>query len=898
MIKVRTGGRLLGLIVSAMAISSCGGGSGGAVSSPNPTFKSCSDGAIAAVDSMIGDISGTITIENCTRVDSDTADDIRLRLAAPNNTYNSAQSLPNPSITGGYVSATDGNYAPVGGQTFSFPADPIDLFSVGLYKGDRVVLQMFRSDRSTSAPEVSLSIRDNSNTDVCGTGCSGSPPLAATVTRPTGQYTVAVNNSGGPARYVLTITPSATATSNLSAGYDQVDFVPDEAIVRMAATTSLAQSLQASGLAQALSVSSARPLGQNFWQLSRVPANLARPLSGSVRQQAQVDTLSWIRSLSKQSGVGLAEPNYLYHAQQITPDNDPLYARQWHYPLINLPLAWQLVPGGGSGVGVAVMDTGLFSMTPDTYGNWHPDLDANVIGPKSGRILDYVTGDLDIDNSPGIRDDNPADPGDGKPQASSFHGTHVAGTIAALDNTIGGLGVAPSSTLIPVRVLGRNGTGSGADLIAALNWAATQPDIDVINLSLGGLGPSTALKNAVDAVYNQGQGKLIVAAAGNQGTDSLTYPAAYSNVVGVGAVDGAAKRASYSNFGGSVDLVAPGGDASRDANLDGNADVVISTWGDDSSGSFVPTYAGLQGTSMAAPHVTGVYALMKSVEPTLTPAGFFTLLKNGSLTDNVGNPAEYGEGLINAAKAVSAAQSGTIETVLGVSPTALQFRQESVSQSLSLTVYTQSGYATLTDITKPDWLSLDSVSPAEIQSSGRVSATLVPGALAQNVRYQGAIVITYNTDSQTGRTLTVPVTAQIGEQLKAQDAGRHYVLLVSADSQRTTVKQQVVEAKGGHYTFRFDAVTPGSYFLVAGSDADNNGYICENGEACAEYPVNGLPESITVSDQPHTGLVINTSFRRPTVTSMGLPRTGFHGYRLLSPSDTNSAPLHRLRSQP
>ncbi|MDX1801878.1 MAG: hypothetical protein R3303_13165, partial [Marinobacter sp.] len=289
----------------------------------------------------------------------------------------------------------------------------------------------------------------------------------------------------------------------------------------------------------------------------------------------------------------------------------------------------------------------------------------------------------------------------------------------------------------------------------------------------------------------------------------------------------------------------------------------------------------------------------------LTPSGFFTLLKNGDLTDPVGAASEYGAGLINAVKAINAAQ-GAIPTTLVVSPSALQFRQEFVSETLALTEYAASdpkplsdaSESTLTAVSMPDWLSLDPADAAGIQSSGSVSATLVPGKLTDGERYQGNIVLTYDTNAQAGRTLTVPVTARLGEQPEARNAGRHYVLLVSADANRDTLAQQVVDAQNGQYSFRFASVDPGSYFLVAGTDSDNNGYICENGEACAEYPVNGLPETITVSDQPQTGLVINTSFRRPTVASMGLPRSGFHGYRLLSPADAGKAPMHRLRSQP
>ena len=335
------------------------------------------------------------------------------------------------------------------------------------------------------------------------------------------------------------------------------------------------------------------------------------------------------------------------------------------------------------------MDTGLFTSTPQTYGGWHLDLDANVVPFNSNRILDYVSAEVDIDpqfNDPLGYDNNPADPGDGKPQSSNFHGTHVAGIVAALANGEGVDGVAPNVTLWPVRVLGRDGAGTLDDLVAAMNWAATNPDIDVINLSLGGVGPSTVLEAAINRADSNG--KLVVAAAGNQGTDELTYPAAFERVIGVGAVDAGKVRASYSNFGGSVDLVAPGGDATRDANLDGNADLVISTWGVDDGGEFIRSYAGLQGTSMAAPHVAGIYALMKAANSeTVSPSNFRAWLAAGLLTESVGSSVEYGAGLMNALKSVDAALEGSVSTIVLPSPSALEFDIARFSRDLDFSVY-------------------------------------------------------------------------------------------------------------------------------------------------------------------------------------------------------------------
>jgi serine protease len=144
------------------------------------------------------------------------------------------------------------------------------------------------------------------------------------------------------------------------------------------------------------------------------------------------------------------------------------------------------------------------------------------------------------------------------------------------------------------------------------------------------------------------------------------------------------------------------------------------------------------------------------------------------------------------------------------------------------------------------------------------------------------LVITYQADGAPAATLMIPVSLSLGSSSDERNAGRHYVLLVSADDERDTLEQAVVSASRGRYEFAFDEVEAGEYFLVAGSDMDNNGLICENGEACAEYPVNGLPEKIVIGEEPVGGVRLSTSFRRPTITSLGLPRVGFEGYRLRS----------------
>ncbi|MDL0432132.1 S8 family peptidase [Marinobacter sp. TBZ242] len=866
------------LMSCALLLSGCGGGSGGSSETPP-------------------DLAGMINIESGTRVDSDTSDDIRLGEAVDNGSPGSAQALPAGAIAGGYLSFSNGTYNSGTLESFDYFEDTTDLYVTDLSPGDRVAVQVFLSpDQSASVPDRTLRLlkQQDGNLVEQYSDTSSDNLQALMITLPdgaeSGSYLIEVSTSSGiPFRYVLTLADQASG-SVMNTRYTDPAFMVDEAIVSFEPVSG------GYGMAAAMAVAERRDLGRGAWLMRRDGARHPAAMSATQVQGAREDTLEWIRELRSQPGVAMAEPNYLYSSQQVSPDNDPLYDRQWNLPLARAPMAWQAAPKVGAGIGIAVMDTGMFSTTPTSGGNWHPDLNDNV-RLVSGQIMDYVSGDLDIDREDdGQRDTNPADPGDGKSRSSNFHGTHVAGIAAAVDNTIGIVGMTPSALIYPVRVLGRDGVGSSADLIAALNWASGRGEIDVINLSLGGLGPSDALKSAIDAAWDSGNGQLIVAAAGNQGTDEPTYPAAYANVIGVGAVDGSSERASYSNVGESVDVVAPGGDASRDANQDGVADVIVSTWGRDDSGAFEPSYAGLQGTSMAAPHVAGVYALMKGEAPTITPGEFRSLLRNGDLTEEVGPAFEYGAGLINALAAMDAALDGNFPITLGASPSALQFNSAVLSAELEFSAYPEGESVTITGATAgAGWLKLGEV-PADASMSLAVSVDT--SGLEDNNRYTTELVIAYDPQNGDPDTLTVPVSLRLGTSTDDRDAGRHYVLLVNADDKQDTIEQVVVSASGGEYRFAFDQVEPGEYFLVAGTDMDNNGLICENGEACAEYPVNGLPEKIVIGDKPISGVGLSTSFRRPTISALGLPRVGFEGYRLKSDSgeERGSEPVRSVES--
>jgi serine protease len=368
--------------------------------------------------------------------------------------------------------------------------------------------------------------------------------------------------------------------------------------------------------------------------------------------QARDATMAAAEALRQRADVEYAQPNYVLRILDQVPD-DPRFSEQWHYfnnglgagaspGGIGLPAAWE-ASTGDAGIVVSILDTGILPDHPDITGS------ANLVAGFD-MISDAGTG-----NDGDGRDGDPTDPGDAcGAQPDSWHGTHVAGTVGVgnTDNAVGVAGVNWNVSVQAVRVLGVCG-GTIADINDGIRWAAGLsvagvPDnltpARVISMSLGGRGacsssPSTqaAINDAVNA------GAAVVVAAGNEASDASGFiPASCDNVITVAASDYRGHLVGrYSNFGPSVEIMAPGGDVNRDDNEDGNPDGVLSM--------VRGGYAYYNGTSMSTPHVSGVLALWLASDPSLTPAQLLAELQAAALPrDATQCPRPCGAGLLSA----------------------------------------------------------------------------------------------------------------------------------------------------------------------------------------------------------------------------------------------------------
>jgi thermitase len=318
-----------------------------------------------------------------------------------------------------------------------------------------------------------------------------------------------------------------------------------------------------------------------------------------VQVPAGANVADFVAELKAQPGVQYAEPDTLVYTTVMP--TDPYAHIQWGLATIGAPSAWDVTEGAS--VKVAIVDSGVDLNHPDLVG-------------RIDTVYDY-----DFVNR------------DATAQDDDGHGTHVAGIIAAtLNNDIGIAGVANKCTILPVKVMNSVGTGTSSNVADGIRWAA-DCGAQVINLSLGAPTSSSAIDAAVQ--YAVSKDCVVVAASGNDGVNSVYYPAAGANVIGVGSTDSLDSRSGFSNYGPKVDISAPGS-------------FIFST---------LPGggYGYMSGTSMATPEVAGVVALIRAKNPTWNRTMVERQLLGTTLDLGVtGRDNYFGYGRVRADRAVGA----------------------------------------------------------------------------------------------------------------------------------------------------------------------------------------------------------------------------------------------------
>ncbi|CBL46011.1 peptidase S8 and S53 subtilisin kexin sedolisin [gamma proteobacterium HdN1] len=847
---------ILAGMISTLLLAGCGGGGGGGGKGGEAPDRGT--GGSKDAWSISGKISAAYGIE----ADWDTNDPT----SGNRSNDSTPQRINSVTTVHGFASAV-----PTGDTSgrFSQTPDKQDFFEVDLRRGQLIQLQVADWNHELPARKGDLDLVllevKGGNAEVVAASQLETEFEQISAPRD-GKYIVMVGAASGMSKYVLQITGvNGKAVQNTQG----MDFVPGEMIVKYRDRTPLASARlkTQSGESTLLSLShqdSSRPVLAKLGQpkrLARSLLNVSSKEAGFLEEWQKNNpenyqkflTLLAIKEMRNNPDVETVDPNYIREAMAIP--NDEFYSYQWHYPQIKLPQAWDLTTGkrNGKPVIVAVIDSGVVQEHEDLKNQLVPGFDFATEGSEPG-------------DSDGL-DDNPDD---SCGEAWGYHGTHVAGTIAAeTNNGTGVAGVAWGAKIMPLRVLGCLG-GSDYSTMQALRFAAGLPNdsgrvpaqkADVANLSLGGFGPNATFENEIPRL--RAAGLILVGSSGNNAQNpekcQVCYPASYNGFVSVGAVDMNKERSYYSTYNEFVDIAAPGGDASVDKNGDRFPDGVLSTVINEQGGRRLQDYAFYQGTSMAAPHVSGVFALMRAVNPGLTPDQVDAVIANGSIVDDLGprgRDDEYGHGLINALKAVQVAQQlaagggnnpapGNAAIVSNVSTIAFGSETNSARFTLS-----KQGQAALKlgriEVDAP-WLSVQA-NKVDANGFGEYTASVSRANLNPG-QYGAKISLT---DSNGARS-SIAVTLQVGS-LSNESTGlaTPWVFLLDADRDMDLVTYTDGKSVNGTWQYKLENIPNGQYFVLASSDVDFDDSYCDDGETCGSYPSFGNAQVIKVEGRDVT----------------------------------------------
>ena len=832
-----------------MLLLACGNGGG------------TSDDALNAANTYT--LSGTISIDTRANVDADV-----LNISSfieKNNEIASPQLLTSPVTLGGYLSGTEGEYT--AGSIKSYYKDTKDFYRVSLLEGQQINLSTFLASDGLDQINVAFKLYNaNDLSEIDGASLIYTRSSTQSLKAPhDGIFIIelsAEDEQSSPILYTLSLSPTQTidALVNNTILHKGARFVTGEVVVKFkdenTANNLKTANVLKSPMLNGHQLSYKKNIGKlaSLYKIDTKSSDINIQFEENIKGTPHAflldekwQTIQAIEALNKDSNVLFAEPNYLFEASALPVKvNDAEFRQQWGLAMIKAPAAWEAAIGEGTTI--AIIDTGI-----DTN---HLDL-INNINFVDG--YDFISDDRSANDNNAGPDDNPHDTG------TFLHGSHVAGIAAAQgNNQIGIAGVAYGASIMPLRVLGVDNKGANSDIANAILYAAKLPNssgqlpvnkADVINLSLGGADKPVLLESAINKAL--AQGVIVVAAAGNESSTNVHYPAAFEGVIAVGSINDKKKISSFSNYGSLIDVVAPGGTGLNSDLLDGFQDGILSTL-------FASEYTEYSGTSMSTPHVSAVAALMKSIYNDLTPNMFLDALQNGQLSDDLSYPDFYGNGLINAAKSVNwmleYVGEPLLTATLSAYPTQLGFIDANTESTLEIT-NPGTGQVIVDVSSEESWIEISDYDASSVDNDtglGKYRVKVDSSVLAPNTVNRGVISVQYSVNSTPEETVTIDV---FNSKTQTTDAtvGTLLVSLNRVDEVDTNlplIQFSLIEALKGNneYTYRFTNVPTGKYTINAGTNYDQDLSIQDLGEARGQYPVFSQAEIINVIDQNITNL--------------------------------------------
>jgi hypothetical protein len=764
-----------------------------------------------------------------------------------NNNVSGAQSILNPTVVSGYTGHSGDTY---------------DLFIVSTSSNMYVNLDVVDYASGTKDLDIYVYNSDGSERDF--SYVAGSTEENETINLPNGgTYIIQVYPVAGSSPYLLTVGQRLISSQASSA---HGDFAPNEILSYIPFGPRLTQSSRTEHIARLSTTEikkrisdlklpktvleytpALRKIGSEFLInkfKKRLDSDLNPVLKMSDKQKIYLSHWKAMQRLEEINPLANYELNYKIE-KMANFSADPLYNYQWNQKQINLETALNAAGQEVKNIAVAVIDSG-----------------SPAVNSVAWNATNFISGGYDFVKSSSNGDGNGIDNDPTDPDASltggKSHGTHVGTTIGLKNDGAGLNGMAVK--VLPLRVFPTDATGEGGtmyDVKQAVLYAAgllndsgtvapTTSPVKVINLSLTG-GGSESCDFYADVVA---QGITVVASSGNDGAETpgvYNYPASCDDVISVGATDSLDQRASYSQYNNRVAIAAPGGSYSLDIDSDGYADLVYAYNNN-------IDIIGLQGTSMASPHVAGAIALLYAIDSDMSPSTVNTYLQAGYLTDDTGASGydtSFGYGRLNLAKAVQNTLSNlgdSTTTFFSTNVSYLNFGDSTTQLSMTLS---KSGNASLSvsSLSADDGSGLSYNSSVDSNGAGTytlyINRSEIPNGAFQNRLY-------FNLSNSS--KISLGLYYQVGGARSRANLGKVYVGLYNSSD--TLIASGNLDLDGS-LSFLANDIVNGEYRFTVSTNNDDDGYICDTGELCGRYPNTEDSKTFTVNGADTSGALIN-----------------------------------------